>query len=43
MMTRRTRMKLEVVARTKGEITQIVSMIKIIEIREEGRGKGAER
>ena len=35
MMTRRTRMRLEVVARTKGEITQIISMIKIIEIREE--------
>ena len=35
MMTRRTRMRLEVVARTRGEITQIVSMIKIIEIREE--------
>ena len=35
MMIRRTRMGLEVVARTKGEITQIISMIKIIEIREE--------
>ena len=35
MMTRRTRMRLEVVARTRGEITQIISMIKIIEIREE--------
>ena len=35
MMTRRTRMRLDVVARTRGEITQIVSMIKIIEIREE--------
>ena len=35
MMTRRTRMRLEVVARTRGEITQIVSMIRIIEIREE--------
>ena len=35
MMTRRTRMRLEVVARTRGEITQIVSMIKVIEIREE--------
>ena len=35
MMTRRTKMRLDVVARTKGEITQIVSMIKIIEIREE--------
>ena len=35
MMTRRTRMRLEVEARTRGEITQIVSMIRIIEIREE--------
>ena len=35
MMIRRTRMRLEVVARAKGEITQIVSMIKTIEIREE--------
>ena len=35
MMTRRTRMRLEVVARTKGEITQIISMIRIIEIKEE--------
>ena len=35
MMIRRTRMRLEVVAKTKGEITQIISMIKIIEIREE--------
>ena len=35
MMTRRTRMRLEVVARTRGEITQIVSMIRIIEIKEE--------
>ena len=35
MMTKRTRMRLEVVARTRGEITQIVSMIRIIEIREE--------
>ena len=35
MMTRRTRMRLEVVARIRGEITQIVSMIRIIEIREE--------
>ena len=34
-MTKRTRMRLEVVARTRGEITQIVSMIRIIEIREE--------
>ena len=35
MMTKRKRMRLEVVARTRGKITQIVSMIKIIEIREE--------
>ena len=35
MMTRRIRMMLEVVARTRGEITQIISMIRIIEIREE--------
>ena len=35
LMIRRTRMRLEVVARTRGEITQIISMIKIIEIREE--------
>ena len=35
MMTKRIRMRLEVVARTKGEITQIVSMIRIIEIKEE--------
>ena len=35
MMTRRTRMRLEVVAKTRGEITQIISMIRIIEIREE--------
>ena len=35
MMIKRTRMRLEVVARTRGEITQIVSVIKIIEIREE--------
>ena len=35
MMTGRTRMRLEVVARTRGEITQIISVIKIIEIREE--------
>ena len=35
MMTRRTRMRLEVVARTKEEITHIVSMIKTIKIREE--------
>ena len=35
MMIRRTRMRLEVVARTRGEITQIISMIKTIEIREE--------
>ena len=41
MMTKRTRMRLKVVARTRGEITQIISMIKIIEIREE-EGKGLE-
>ena len=35
MMIKKTRMRLEVVAKTKGEITQIISMIKIIEIREE--------
>ena len=35
MMTKRTRMRLEVVARTRAEITQIVSMIRIIEIKEE--------
>ena len=35
MMTKRTRMRLEVVARTIEEITQIISMIRIIEIREE--------
>ena len=35
MMTKRTRMRLEVVARTRGEIIQIISMIRIIEIREE--------
>ena len=35
MMIRRTRMRLEVVARTRGEITQNVSIIRIIEIREE--------
>ena len=35
MMIRRTRMRLEVVARTRGEITQIVSVIRTIEIIEE--------
>ena len=35
MMIRRTKMKLEVVVRTRGEITQIIFMIKIIKIREE--------
>ncbi len=35
MMIKRTRMRLEVVARTKGEINQIISVIRIIEIREE--------
>ena len=43
MMTKRTRMRLEVVARTRGEITQIVSMIRIIEIKEkEEEGKELE-
>ena len=35
MMTKRTRMRLEVVARTRGEIAQIIFVIRIIEIREE--------
>ena len=35
MMIKRTRMRLEVVAKTRGEITQIISMIKIVEINEE--------
>ena len=35
MMIRRTRTRLELVARTIGEITQIISMIRIVEIREE--------
>ena len=35
MIIKRTRMRLEVVARTRGEITQIISMIRIIKIREE--------
>ena len=35
MMIKRARMRLEVVAKTRGEITQILSMIRIIEIREE--------
>ena len=35
MMTRRTRMRLEVVPKTKGEINQIISMIRTIEIKEE--------
>ena len=35
MMIKRTRMRLEVVAKTRGEITQIIFMIRIIEIREE--------
>ena len=37
MMNKRIRMRLEVVARTRGEITQIVSMIRIIEEEEEGK------
>ena len=35
MMIRRSRMRIEVAAKTRGEIIPIVSMIKIIEIREE--------
>ena len=35
MMSRRTRMRLEVVIRTKVETITIISMIKIIEIKEE--------
>ena len=35
MMIKRTRIRLEVVARTRGEITQIISMIRIVEIKEE--------
>ena len=35
MITRRTRMRLEVVAKTRGEINQIISIIRTIEIREE--------
>ena len=35
IMIKRTRMRLEVVARTREEITQIIFVIKIIEIREE--------
>ena len=35
MMIKITRMRLEVVARTRREITQIIFMIKLIEIREE--------
>ena len=35
MMMKRTRKRLEVVAKNRGEITQIIFMIKIIEIREE--------
>ena len=35
IMIKRTRMRLEVVARTRGEITQIVSITRTIEIREE--------
>ena len=34
MMIRRTRMRLEVIAKTRGETIQIISMIRIIEIRE---------
>ena len=37
MMTRRTRMRLEVAIRTRGEIIQIVPMIKTIEEEEEGK------
>ena len=35
MMIRRTRMRLEVLVKTRGEIIQIISMVKTIEIREE--------
>ena len=35
MMTRRTRMRLKMVARFRGEIAQIIFMIRIKEIREE--------
>ena len=35
MIIRRTRMRLEVVVRTRGEIIQIIPMIKTIKIREE--------
>ena len=35
MMTKRTRNRLEVVAKTRGEITWIIFVIRIIEIREE--------
>ena len=35
MMIKRTRMRLEVLARTREEITQIISIIRIIEIKEE--------
>ena len=39
MMIRRTRMRLEVVVKTKGEIIPIISMIRAIEIREEEEAK----
>ena len=35
MMIRRTRMRLEVAIRTRGEIIPVISMIRTIEIREE--------
>ena len=35
MMIKRTRMKLEVVVKTRGETIQIISMIRTIKIREE--------
>lgn len=35
MMIRRTKMRLEVVVKTKGEIIPIITMIKTIEIKEE--------
>ena len=35
MMIKRTRMRLEVVAKTREEITQIISIIRTIEIKEE--------
>ena len=42
MMIKRKRMRLEVVARTRGEITQIISMSRTIEEEEEEEGKELE-